>query len=116
MISGSTRLVALLGQPVAGSLSPRMQNAAFAARAFEWAYVACEVAPEHLDAAVGGQDREDEGTVERTEEQAARDAGDEDLEDGDFDDTDEERFVEALVCSACGNVRLLVDLDTDVQE
>jgi len=54
VISGSTRLVALLGQPVAGSLSPRMQNAAFAARALDWAYVACEVAPEHLEAAVGG--------------------------------------------------------------
>jgi hypothetical protein len=33
-----------------------------------------------------------------------------------FDDTDEERFIEALVCSACGSVRLVVDLDTDVQE
>ena len=33
-----------------------------------------------------------------------------------FDDTDEERFVEAMVCSACGNVRLVVDLDTEVQE
>ena len=54
MISGSTRLVALLGQPVAGSLSPRMQNAAFAARALDWAYVACEVAPERLEAAAGG--------------------------------------------------------------
>ena len=31
-----------------------MQNAAFAARALDWAYVACEVAPEHLDAAAGG--------------------------------------------------------------
>ncbi len=54
MIGGSTRLVALLGQPVAGSLSPRMQNAAFAARALDWAYLACEVAPEGLAAAVGG--------------------------------------------------------------
>jgi shikimate dehydrogenase len=54
VISGSTRLVALLGQPVAGSLSPRMQNAAFAARALDWAYVACEVAPEYLEAAAGG--------------------------------------------------------------
>jgi shikimate dehydrogenase len=54
VIGGSTRLVALLGQPVAGSLSPRMQNAAFAARALEWAYLACEVAPEGLAAAVGG--------------------------------------------------------------
>jgi shikimate dehydrogenase len=54
MISGSTRLVALLGQPVAESLSPRMQNAAFAARGLDWAYVACEVAPERLEAAIEG--------------------------------------------------------------
>ena len=54
MISGSTRLVALLGQPVAESLSPRMQNAAFAARALDWAYVPCEVAPEGLEAAIRG--------------------------------------------------------------
>lgn len=54
MISGSTRLLALLGQPVADSLSPRMQNAAFAARALDWAYVACEVAPEELEAAIRG--------------------------------------------------------------
>ena len=54
MISGSTRLVALLGQPVAESLSPRMQNAAFAARALDWAYLACDVAPERLEAAIGG--------------------------------------------------------------
>jgi hypothetical protein len=33
-----------------------------------------------------------------------------------FDDTEEERFVEAMVCSACGNLRLVVDLDTEVQE
>lgn len=54
MISGATRLVALLGHPVADSLSPRMQNAAFAARALDWAYVACDVAAEELDEAVRG--------------------------------------------------------------
>ncbi len=54
MISGSTRLVALLGRPVDESLSPRMQNAAFAARALDWAYVACDVAPQGLEAAIGG--------------------------------------------------------------
>ncbi len=43
MISGRTRLVALLGHPVADSLSPQMQNAAFAARGLDWAYVACDV-------------------------------------------------------------------------
>jgi shikimate dehydrogenase len=54
VIGGTTRLVALLGQPVAESLSPRMQNAAFAARALDWAYVACEVPPERLEDAVHG--------------------------------------------------------------
>jgi shikimate dehydrogenase len=54
MITATTRLVALLGHPVAHSLSPRMQNAAFAARALDWAYVACEVEPDVLPAAVDG--------------------------------------------------------------
>jgi len=54
VITGASRLVGLLGQPVAGSLSPRMQNAAFAARALDWAYVPLEVAPEGLDDAVAG--------------------------------------------------------------
>jgi len=54
MLGGSTRLVALLGHPVAHSLSPRMQNAAFAARALDWAYVALDVAPEDLEGAVRG--------------------------------------------------------------
>src|SRR5437870_4227788 len=54
MITGTTRLVALLGHPVAHSLSPRMQNAAFAARALDWAYVACDVDPDALPAAVAG--------------------------------------------------------------
>jgi shikimate dehydrogenase len=31
-----------------------MQNAAFAARGLDWAYFACEVAPERLEAAIGG--------------------------------------------------------------
>lgn len=54
MISGRTRLVALLGHPVANSLSPVMQNAAFAARGLDWAYVACDVAPKDLATAVRG--------------------------------------------------------------
>jgi shikimate dehydrogenase len=49
-----TRLVALLGKPVAESLSPRMQNAAFAARGLDWLYVACEVEPDALADAVRG--------------------------------------------------------------
>jgi len=43
VISGSTRLVALLGHPVSESLSPRMQNAAFEECGLDWAYVACDV-------------------------------------------------------------------------
>ena len=54
VIGPSTRLVALLGHPVAHSLSPRMQNAAFAARALDWAYVALDVPPERLSEAVRG--------------------------------------------------------------
>ena len=47
-----SRRVALLGKPVAESLSPRMQNAAFAAAALDWEYVALEVEPEELEPAV----------------------------------------------------------------
>ena len=54
MIGAETRLVALLGHPVAHSLSPRMQNAAFAARALDWAYVALDVPPERFGEAVRG--------------------------------------------------------------
>jgi shikimate dehydrogenase len=52
MISGETRLVGLLGDPVSQSLSPLMQNAAFAARGLDWAYVPLPVTSEHLDDAV----------------------------------------------------------------
>jgi shikimate dehydrogenase len=48
------RVVALVGSPVAQSLSPRMQNAAFAARGLDWRYVACDVDAGALEAAVGG--------------------------------------------------------------
>jgi shikimate dehydrogenase len=44
--------VALLGQPVAESLSPRMQNAAFAASGLDWEYVPLEVPPAELREAV----------------------------------------------------------------
>jgi shikimate dehydrogenase len=54
MISGRTRLVALVGHPVADSLSPVMQNAAFAARGLDWAYVACDVMPDGFETAVRG--------------------------------------------------------------
>jgi shikimate dehydrogenase len=51
-----TRVVALLGHPVSHSLSPRMQNAAFAARGLDWAYVALDVEPDRLEDAVRGLD------------------------------------------------------------
>src|SRR3954454_20374123 len=38
-----TTHVGLLGHPVANSLSPRMQNAAFAARGLDWHYSAHDV-------------------------------------------------------------------------
>jgi len=54
VISGETRLVGLLGDPVSQSLSPLMQNAAFAARGLDWAYVPLSVASESLADAVRG--------------------------------------------------------------
>jgi shikimate dehydrogenase len=53
-IAATTRLVALLGHPVEHSLSPRMQNAAFATLALDFAYVAFDVPPERLEGAVQG--------------------------------------------------------------
>jgi shikimate dehydrogenase len=53
-ISGTTRLVGILGWPVEHSLSPRMQNAAFAALGLDWAYVALPTPPERLAEAVAG--------------------------------------------------------------
>jgi len=54
VLNATTRLVALVGHPVAQSLSPRMQNAAFAARGLDWAYVALDVPPERFEEAVRG--------------------------------------------------------------
>lgn len=53
-IGASTKLVALLGHPVAHSLSPQMQNAAFAACWLDWAYVALDVPPEQFEEALRG--------------------------------------------------------------
>jgi shikimate dehydrogenase len=54
VIGGTTRLVGLLGNPVAGSLSPRMHNAAFAARGLDWVYVPLLVERGRLGEAVAG--------------------------------------------------------------
>ena len=53
-IDAETRLVALLGHPVSHSLSPRMQNAAFRALGLNWAYVANDVEPQHVQDALRG--------------------------------------------------------------
>jgi len=45
MISGTTKLAAVIGSPVRHSLSPVIHNAAFAAGALDWVYTAFEVAP-----------------------------------------------------------------------
>jgi shikimate dehydrogenase len=54
LIGDATRLVALLGHPVSESLSPRMHNAAFAARGLDWTYVACDVDAGRLNEALEG--------------------------------------------------------------
>ena len=53
-ISATTRLCAVLGSPIAHSASPAMQNAAFQALGLNWCYVAFEVDPHNLRAAIEG--------------------------------------------------------------
>jgi shikimate dehydrogenase len=54
LISGHTKLVGLIGNPVEHSLSPAMQNAAFAARGLDWAYVPLPVEDGGVEDAVRG--------------------------------------------------------------
>ena len=59
MLSGRTRLLGVIGHPIAHSLSPSMHNAAFAlgskdAGEAEYVYVALDVRPERLPGAVAG--------------------------------------------------------------
>lgn len=53
-IGGETRLVGIIGWPVAHSLSPIMHNAAFQSLGLDWAYVPLPVRPEHLAEAIRG--------------------------------------------------------------
>lgn len=45
MITGATRVAAVIGHPVAHSLSPAIHRAGFASLGADWAYVAFDVAP-----------------------------------------------------------------------
>jgi shikimate dehydrogenase len=54
VITGETRLVGLLRGPLVPSLSPRMQNAALAARGLDLAYVPLSVRADELESALGG--------------------------------------------------------------
>jgi len=53
-ISGTTKLCALIGNPVAHTLSPAMHNAAFSALGLDYVYLAFPVKRENLESAVKG--------------------------------------------------------------
>ncbi|MDD2851712.1 MAG: shikimate dehydrogenase [Desulfuromonadaceae bacterium] len=53
-ILGKTQVVGIIGNPIRHSLSPVMQNAAFAAGNLDYVYVPFAVKPEHLQQAVVG--------------------------------------------------------------
>jgi shikimate dehydrogenase len=53
-INASTRLCAVYGHPIAHSASPAMHNAAMRALGLNWRYVAFDVQPENLRAAIEG--------------------------------------------------------------
>lgn len=52
MITGATRVAAVIGSPVRHSLSPALHNAAFEQLGVDWVYTAFEVAPGRAQAAV----------------------------------------------------------------
>jgi shikimate dehydrogenase len=53
-INAATRLCAVLGSPIAHSASPAMHNAAFEKLGLNWRYLAFEVEPKNLRAAIEG--------------------------------------------------------------
>ena len=54
VINAATRLCAVYGFPIRHSASPAMHNAAFAALGLNWRYLAFEVHPDNLRAAIAG--------------------------------------------------------------
>ncbi len=53
-IDGTTTVVGIIGDPVRGSPSPRLHNAAFAALGLNWCYVAFQVPRDRLEGALRG--------------------------------------------------------------
>ncbi len=53
-VDGATQMVGVIGWPVQHSLSPPMHNAAFRALGLNWIYVAFEVRPNNVGAAITG--------------------------------------------------------------
>lgn len=53
-INGATRFCAVVGHPIAHTASPAMQNAAIAALGLNWRYLALDVHPSDLQAAING--------------------------------------------------------------
>jgi shikimate dehydrogenase len=53
-INAATRLCGVFGSPIAHSASPAMHNAAFAALGLNWRFLAFEVDPKNLRAAIDG--------------------------------------------------------------
>jgi shikimate dehydrogenase len=51
-ISGATKVAAVIGHPIAHSLSPALHNAAFAALDLDWVFTAFDVLPDRGEAAV----------------------------------------------------------------
>ena len=52
MITGATRIAAVIGSPVRHSLSPALHNAAFTQLGLDWVYTAFEVSPGEAQAAL----------------------------------------------------------------
>ncbi|MGB8860002.1 MAG: hypothetical protein WCC60_12135, partial [Ilumatobacteraceae bacterium] len=52
MITGATRVAAVIGSPVRHSLSPALHNAAFAQLGVDWVYTAFDVAPGRAQSAI----------------------------------------------------------------
>jgi len=53
-IDGETRLAAVFGDPIRHTASPAMHNAAYRHLKMNWCYLACQVNPANLDAALRG--------------------------------------------------------------